>query len=157
MSETLNPLKILLVEDDPGHAVLIKKNLLRSGVTNEIIHFDNGKKVLDFIFGAEGSLNETFSIPRYLVLLDLNLPIIDGYQVLETLKIDARTRHIFIIILTTTTNDLEIKRCYDSGCNIYLSKPVKYEKFAEAVQKLGLLLAFVDTPKGSLTEIQERI
>jgi len=158
MKENIFPaITIILVEDDPGHALLIKKNLLRAGIVNEIIHLDNGKKAIDFIFSEIMNEKPGLSMPHYLMLLDLNLPIIDGYRVLETLKTDARTRHIPIIVLTTTGNDMEVRRCYESGCNIYLVKPVKYEKFADAIQKLGMLLSFINAPESGQVQITAKI
>jgi len=158
MKENISPeITIVLVEDDPGHALLIKKNLLRAGIINEIIHLDNGKKAIDFIFREIAEEKVGIQLPHYLILLDLNLPIVDGYQVLETLKTDARTRHIPVIMMTTTGNDIEVRRCYESGCNMYLVKPVKYEKFAEAIQKLGLLLAFINTPESGQLRIEAKL
>ncbi len=82
------------------------------------------------------------------MLLDLNLPRLDGYQVLTRLKADERTRHIPIIILTTTDEPQEIERCYALGCNVYVTKPVEYDEFAEAIRKLGLFLSIVKIPVG---------
>jgi CheY-like chemotaxis protein len=134
---------ILMVEDDPGHARLIEKNLRRSGIMNELINFDNGRAVLDYFF--KGSINADIH-EKTLILLDLNLPEIDGFEVLEKLKGDERTKKIPIIILTTTSNPKEIDRCYQLGCNIYITKPVDYLNFSEALSKLGMMLAVVKIP-----------
>ncbi len=107
--------------------------------------FTNGKDVLEF-FDSKG--DEDVS-SRYLVLLDLNLPIIDGFEVLEHLKKNARTAAIPVVILTTTDNPREIDRCYALGCNIYLTKPIGYEAFCEAIKKLGMMLAVVKVPHKS--------
>jgi CheY-like chemotaxis protein len=80
------------------------------------------------------------------MLLDLNLPVLDGYQVLQRMKADERTKCIPVVILTTTDDTREVARCYDLGCNVYLTKPVDYEKFSEAICKLGLFLAVVTVP-----------
>jgi CheY-like chemotaxis protein len=137
---------IYMVEDDEGHARLIEKNLRRAGITNDIVHFDNGRKVIDHLL-TPGSKSQH---PQgTLILLDLNLPEIDGYEVLARLKQDDRTKAIPIIILTTTDNPREIERCYDMGCNVYVTKPVEYEAFSEAIRKLGLLLAIVKLPAGA--------
>jgi CheY-like chemotaxis protein len=134
---------ILMVEDDPGHARLIEKNLRRSGIMNELVHFDDGRAVLDYFFKNDirSDVHE-----KTLVLLDLNLPEIDGFEVLEKLKGDERTKKIPIIILTTTSNPKEIDRCYQLGCNIYITKPVDYLNFSEALSKLGMMLAVVKIP-----------
>lgn len=136
-------IKIVMVEDDEGHARLIEKNLRRSGIMNEFMHFENGREVLEF-FNAEQSREEHHE--KTLVLLDLNLPEIDGFEVLQSLKEDDRTKKIPIIILTTTSNPKEIDKCYELGCNIYITKPVDYQNFSEALSKLGMMLAVVKIP-----------
>jgi CheY-like chemotaxis protein len=135
---------ILMVEDDEGHATLIQKNLRRAGISNIITHFSSGKAVLDHFFGPQNAAAN--NVEQMLMLLDLNLPEVDGYEVLKRMKGDARTRSIPIIILTTTDNPREIDRCYELGCNVYVTKPVDYENFAEAIRKLGLMLAVVKVP-----------
>ena len=138
---------ILLVEDDPGHARLIEKNLRRANVTNEIAFATNGQEALDFLF-CEGEYAKKKRASQMLVLLDLNMPVLDGYQVLERMKADKRTKRIPVIILTTTDDPREVSRCYELGCNVYITKPVDYEQFAEAMRKLGLFLLVVMIPNG---------
>jgi CheY-like chemotaxis protein len=138
---------ILIVEDDPGHARLIEKNLLRSGISNAISAVADGQQALDFLFG-QGAFAGRAAPSPLLVLLDLNMPVLDGYQVLERMKADTRTRRIPVIVLTTTDDPREVSRCYELGCNVYVTKPVDYEKFAEAIGKLGLLLSIVTVPDG---------
>ena len=133
---------LIMVEDDEGHAKLIEKNLRRAGISNDLIHFSNGAQVIDYFFGTKASSDGI--IP--LILLDLNLPEIDGYEILRRLKNDPKTHKIPIIILTTTDNPKEIEKCYELGCNVYMTKPVEYETFAESIRKLGLLLAVVKVP-----------
>mgnify|MGYP003392983443 CR=1 FL=1 len=134
---------LVMIEDDEGHATLIKKNLRRAGIGNKMIHFDNGTSVLDYFFGKE---NGDSTYEKTLVLLDLNLPEVDGYEVLKRLKNSPRTKNIPVIVLTTTDNPKEIDRCYELGCNVYITKPVEYENFTDAIQKLGLMLAVVKVP-----------
>ncbi len=136
---------ILLVEDDAGHARLIEKNLRRSGIANTIVAVAEGQQALDYVF-AEGEYAASTSPRPLLVLLDLNLPGIDGYQVLERMKADARTKRIPVVILTTTDDPREVSRCYELGCNVYITKPVEYEQFSEAVRELGLFLCVVTVP-----------
>jgi CheY-like chemotaxis protein len=142
------PVAILLVEDDPGHARLIERNLRRAHITNEIITLGDGQQAVDYLFKERAYAGATHALPL-LMLLDLNLPQLDGYQVLTRLKADARTRHIPVLILTTTDEPYEIERCYALGCNVYITKPVEYEQFAEAIRKLGLFLSIVQIPVGT--------
>ena len=95
---------ILLVEDDPGHSRLIERNLRRSGISNRIVAADSGRKALEYIFGGE---SESRCSDRLLVLLDLNMPDVGGYEVLKRMKEDERTRHIPVVILTSTDDDRE--------------------------------------------------
>jgi CheY-like chemotaxis protein len=132
---------ILLVEDDPGHARLIEKNLRRANLTNDIVHVSDGQQAVDYLFGNGRP-------PSLLVLLDLNLPVFDGYQVLERMRNDERTKRIPAIILTTTDDIREVSRCYELGCNVYVTKPVDYEQFCDAIRKLGLFMAVLMIPDG---------
>jgi CheY-like chemotaxis protein len=138
MPDTSN-VTILLVEDDPGHARLIEKNLRRANITNDIVKATDGQQAVDYLFGNGRALS-------LLVLLDLNLPVLDGYQVLERMKADERTKRIPVIILTTTDDSREVSRCYELGCNVYITKPVDYEQFSEAIRKLGLFMAVLMVP-----------
>ena len=136
---------ILLVEDDPGHAVLIEKNLRRGGIANAIVAVDDGQKAVDFLLKRNGYQDDTHSTPL-VILLDLNLPVLDGYQVLKIIKNDEHTKNIPVIILTTTDNPAEVAKCYELGCNVYVTKPVEYEAFSRAIQNLGLLLSIIKVP-----------
>ena len=146
MSKT-HDVTILLVEDDPGHARLIEKNLRRSNLMNGIVKVGNGQQALDYLF-SEGHYTGSERASSLLVLLDLNMPVLDGYQVLERMKADERTKHIPVIILTTTDDAREVSRCYDLGCSVYVTKPVEYEQFTQAVRNLGLFLSIVTVPDG---------
>jgi CheY-like chemotaxis protein len=136
---------ILLVEDDPGHARLIEKNLRRSNVANNIVTLNDGQQAIDYLYGNGKYETAGYTLPL-LILLDLNMPVLDGYQVLERIKADDRTRRIPVIILTTTDDAREVARCYQLGCNVYVTKPVDYHQFSEAIQKLGLFLSVVTLP-----------
>ena len=132
---------ILLVEDDPGHARLIEKNLRRSNIANKIVHVSDGQQAIDYLFDDECP-------PSLLVLLDLNMPVLDGYQVLERIKADERTKRTPVVVLTTTDDAREVSRCYNLGCSVYMTKPVNYPQFSEAIRKLGLFLSVVTVPAG---------
>ncbi len=135
------PVKILMVEDDHGHAKLIEKNIRRANISNEIVHFDAGQPALDFLFS-----DETLANGPLLILLDLNLPDMQGTDILAEVKRDERLRRAPVVVLTTTDDKTEIQRCYDLGCNVYITKPVDYESFAAAIRQLGLFLSVMQAP-----------
>jgi CheY-like chemotaxis protein len=139
------PVTILLVEDDPGHARLIEKNVRRAGVSNAIVPFSDGTSLLAHLFGEDGDGRRTAVAP-ILVLLDLNLPDMGGTDILARIKADERLRRTPVIVLTTTDDKQEIQRCYDLGCNVYITKPVDYDAFATAIRQLGLFLAVMQVP-----------
>jgi CheY-like chemotaxis protein len=136
---------ILLVEDDDGHALLVEKNLRRAGLSNGFLRLKDGPEALDYFFNAEGSpAREKFE--SLVVLLDVNMPRVSGVDVLKKLKENDITSAIPIIMLTTTDDPREIERCYDYGCNLYITKPVEYEAFIEAVRRLGFFLQIIKVP-----------
>lgn len=143
---THEPITILLVEDDAGHARLVTKNLRRGGFVNDIIHLTNGQQALDLIY-SQGAYADIPRPEHLLLLLDLNMPILDGYQVIERLKSDECMQTIPIIILTTTDDSREVQRCYELGCNIYITKPVEYTQFTMAIRELGLFLNVITVPQ----------
>lgn len=137
---------ILVVEDDPGHARLIERNLRYSNIANEIVKLGDGQEALDYLFG-EGKYAHVERSLAVLVLLDLNLPVLDGFQVLQRMRADDRTKHIPVIMVTSSDDTQDVTRCYELGCNVFLTKPVvDYEQFAEAIRKLGLFLSVVTVP-----------
>jgi CheY-like chemotaxis protein len=140
------PVTIVIVEDDPGHARLIERSLRRAHITNEMVILRDGQEALDYLF-PEPFVPESPDLPS-LMLLDLGLPEVDGYTVLERVKRDERTQHIPVIILTTVDVPAEIERCYALGCNIYITKPVEETKFLEAIRQLGLCMSIVPIPTG---------
>ena len=142
-----NQVVILLVEDDPGHARLIEKNLRRAGIMNRMIHLDDGQKAVDFRFSQGDYANQERPSPL-LVLLDLNLPGVPGTQILRHMKENETTRRVPVVILTTTEDSREVSKCYELGCNIYITKPVDYEQFSQAIQQLGFFLSVVKFPNG---------
>ncbi len=139
---------ILLVEDDPGHARLIEKNLRRSNISNKIITFHSGESALDYLFKA-GKYKDSSHASPVLVLLDLNLPGMDGYQILQQMKQDERTKQIPVVVLTTTDDTREVTKCYNLGCNMYITKPIDYTQFSQAIRKIGMFLSVVTVPNGA--------
>jgi CheY-like chemotaxis protein len=131
---------IVLAEDDPGHARLIEKNL-RQVIANKLVRFSDGQQALDYLRHAEQAHRQ------HLLLLDLNMPGMDGYQVLRHLKADPRTVLVPVIVLTTTDDPAEIQRCYELGCNAYVVKSADYEQFTLAMRRLGLFLTISRMPQ----------
>ena len=140
------PVTIIMVEDDEGHARLIEKNIRRAGVNNEILPFTNGTDALAFLFGADGSGLESAG-RHFLILLDLNLPDMTGLDILEKVKANPHTRRSPVVVLTTTDDSREIQRCYDLGANVYITKPVSYDGFANAIRQLGLFFSVMQVPQ----------
>lgn len=145
---TQKAITIILVEDDPGHARLIEKNLKRIRIIDKIIILENGKEALNYIFSRTECRDRRALYPCIL-LLDLNLPVLDGFQVLKRIKEDNRTKQFPVIMLTTTDSPTEISKCYELGCNIYITKPLNYQEFSETIRNIGLLLSIVKFPDGS--------
>lgn len=146
MTNTGEAVRIVMIEDDAGHARLIERNIRRAGVNNEIIPFTTGTDALTYVFGADGS-GEVSSKRHLLVLLDLNLPDMTGVSILEKIKANEHTRRIPVVVLTTTDDEREIKRCYDLGANVYITKPVDYDSFSNAIRQLGLFFSVIQVPE----------
>lgn len=139
------PLVIVLAEDDEGHASLVQRNLKRAGIANEIVHVQDGRQALDYV-RREGDFSTRPPAGFLLLVLDINMPRVDGVEVLRRIKADERTSKIPVIMLTTTDDPREVERCYELGCSVYITKPVEYDSFVEAVRRLGLLLQIVKIP-----------
>lgn len=139
------PVTLIMIEDDEGHARLIERNIRRAGVQNEIIPFMDGGGALDYLLGTDRSGQANIG-RQILILLDLNLPDISGIDILRELKENPHTRRSPIIVLTTTDDQREIQRCYDLGANVYVTKPVNYEAFSNAVIQLGLVFSIIQIP-----------
>lgn len=136
---------IIMVEDDEGHARLIEKNIRRAGVTNDIKSFADGTSALDFLLGSDRTGKANSGHPM-LVLLDLNLPDMTGVDILKVIKENEHLRRTPVVVLTTTDDQREIQRCYDLGCNVYITKPVNYEGFSNAIRQLGLFFTVIQVP-----------
>jgi CheY-like chemotaxis protein len=144
MTETMKSL-LVLVEDDPGHALLVEMNI-RSVLPNiDILKAEDGQIALDMVYKIIAQQSDI----QLLILLDLNLPTVDGYQVLQTLKSKQETRAIPVFILSSTDDTREIERCYALGCNGYLQKSIEYPTFAASIQRLAQLISIMQLPRAS--------
>ncbi|MBU0716163.1 MAG: response regulator [Verrucomicrobia bacterium] len=137
---------ILIAEDDEGHAELIMEQLRSAGVSNEIIRFQDGQELWDYLM-AEGRRTSPYDGHGFLLLLDIVMPRLDGLEILRRIKTDKQWHNLPIIMLTTTDDPREIESCYTLGCNCYITKPMEYERFTEMLKRLGLFLMVVQTPK----------
>ncbi len=144
MSAT-TPVTIIMIEDDEGHARLIERNIRRSGVHNEIVPFRTGTAALDYLLGSDGK-GLHHKGRALLILLDLNLPDMSGIEILRQIKDNKCLKTAPVVVLTTTDDSEEIKRCYELGCNVYITKPVHYESFANAIRQLGLFFSVIQVP-----------
>jgi CheY-like chemotaxis protein len=139
------PVTIIMIEDDEGHARLIERNIRRAGVNNDIIPFTNGTAAVNYLFGRDGTgLGQKGQV--LLILLDLNLPDMTGIEILRRVKQNKYLKCAPVVVLTTTDDSQEIKRCYELGCNVYITKPVNYESFANAIRQLGLFFSVIQVP-----------
>lgn len=140
MKSTYEKIIILIAEDDDGHAELIIEGLRDSGVMNEIIRFSNGKEAWEFLSDKKVNTKEKTS---YLLLLDINMPKMDGIEVLSRIKSNPDLQHIIVIMLTTTDDPREVAKCYELGCNVYVTKPIDFIKFTETLKQLGLFIQII--------------
>jgi len=137
-------MELLVVDDDAGHAELVRRNLVRAKILMRTTAIDNGADALDYVrrLGPYADRPES----HLLVLLDLRMPGMDGLEVLRRLKGDPATRPIPVVVLTTSDDPREVRECYELGCSCFIRKPVDAEQFIEAIRRLGLFLAIISVP-----------
>jgi CheY-like chemotaxis protein len=142
----MNPLPTILVaDDDEGHAILIRENLEIAGLKNPIEHFRDGQAILDFLFERDGKTPRSRD-GAFLVLLDIRMPKVDGVEVLRRIKANPVLKKLPVIMLTTTDDSREVERCHILGCNEYIQKPVDYDRFTKAIQRLGSFVGLMLIP-----------
>ena len=130
--------EIILVEDNPSDADLIKRALNKNNVANKILHLKDGQEVLQYLFGEGQWKGRTTANTPKVILLDLKMPKVSGIEVLKKIKSNDETRSIPVVILTSSKEDPDIKECYKLGVNSYVVKPVGFEDFSRTVAQLGL-------------------
>ena len=136
---------ILLVEDNPMDEELTIRAFQKCNSVNQIVVVRDGAEALDYLLAADAAR----ALPQ-LILLDLNLPKIDGLEVLRRIRADARTRLLSVVILTSSGEESDIVRGYDLGANGYVRKPVDFVQFAETVRQLGLYWLIINEPPPTL-------
>ena len=132
------PIRILLVEDNPSDAEMTMRALRKNKIANKIVHLKDGAEALDFIFATGEYKGRNMGNKPKVILLDLKMPKVDGIEVLRKVKSDERTKTIPIVILTSSKEDPDIRKCYELGVNSYIVKPVGFENFTKTVSELGL-------------------
>lgn len=133
-----NEVEILFVEDSIDDATLTIRALTKSGFTNKLLHVKDGAEALDFIY-CKGlyALRKSKEHPK-LILLDLKMPKVTGVEVLEKIKSDPELKFIPVVVLTSSKEDTDIKKCYSMGANSYIVKPVDSDNFFSAIKEIGL-------------------
>jgi two-component system, response regulator len=134
-----NSVEVLLVEDNVNDAELTMRELKKHHLANACYHAKDGEEALDFIFATgkfEGLRN--VGAPTKLVLLDIQMPKVNGIEVLQRIKSDERTKSTPVVMLTSSKEDPDIQRCYKLGANSYIVKPVNFENFSGAIKNIGL-------------------
>lgn len=140
----MNPeAEIILIEDNISDADLVMRVLKKSNLVNNVLNLQDGQQALDYIFGNS---QNRMRIPPKLILLDLKMPKVNGLEVLEKLKTSELTKSIPVVILTSSVEDPDLKRCYQLGANSYVVKPVAFDDFIKAISQVGLYWMLVNVP-----------
>ena len=139
------PGRILLVEDDPNDIELTLSALTESRLANEVVVARDGEEALDYLYRRGIHVSRAEANPA-VMLLDLKLPKVDGLEILERVKADPHLRAIPVVVLTSSREEQDLVKSYNSGTNAYVVKPVDFHEFVEAVRELGLFWAVVNHP-----------
>lgn len=137
MNKRNHSAKVLLIEDSPEDAEMIKDALIDTPMSEDAIKWvEDGQEALDYLFQTAANLETNIVLPK-LILLDLKLPKVHGLTVLEKVKSNARLKHIPIVVLTSSQEDVDVREAYERGTNSYIIKPVDFTAFNEAVQQVA--------------------
>jgi len=138
---------VLLVEDNPNDAELAIRQLKKHHLANNLFHVEDGEAALDFLFatGPFTGKQDTLSLPK-VVLMDIQMPKLNGIDVLRKMKSDDRTKRIPVVILTSSNQDPDINTCYELGASSYIVKPVDFERFSTAIRDLGFYWLILNQP-----------
>lgn len=144
---THHTVEILLAEDSLHDAELTIRELKKHNMANNLVHVKDGEEALDFIFGRGKYIDhkDTIHFPK-VILLDIQMPKLNGMEVLKEIKSDPRTQSIPVVILTSSKEHPDVQRCYELGANSYIVKPVNFEGFAESIRNLGFYWLLLNQP-----------
>jgi CheY-like chemotaxis protein len=137
---------ILLVEDNPDDEALTLRALKRNNIKNEVVVAKDGGEALDYLFGTGAYAGRNLNVMPQVVLLDLKLPKVDGFEVLRRLRAAEQTKFLPVVILTTSNEDQDRLKGYGLGANSFVRKPVEFDRFIEAVRQLGLYWLILNEP-----------
>ena len=141
-----NSIDILLIEDNLSDAELTIRELKKNHLANNLFHVKDGEEALDFIFATGKYSSRSIDKPPKIVLLDIQMPKVNGIEVLQKIKSDERTKATPVVILTSSKENPDIKKCYALGANSYIVKPVNFEGFAESIKTLGFYWLLLNQP-----------
>ncbi len=145
----MNPteIEIILVEDNQDDAALTIRALRSKNLFNNILHLKNGQEALDYVYNGTEFDGKKFNDNPKVVLLDLKMPKVNGIEVLEQLKGNEKTKTIPVVVLTSSAEDPDIKKCYELGANSYIVKPVGFDNFSKTVVDLGMYWLVMNQPQ----------
>ena len=143
---TLTSKVILLVEDNANDEELTIRALRKSNIMNKVVVAHDGEEALDYLFGRGQYAGRNLDLMPALVLLDLKLPKVNGMQVLRSLRGNASTKQVPVVILTSSKEDCDVVEGYEQGANSYICKPVDFEKFTDAIGRLGMYWIVLNEP-----------
>jgi CheY-like chemotaxis protein len=135
---TNEAVEIILVEDNMDDAALAIRTLKKQNLANKLVHLKDGAEALDFMFGTGTYEGRNITNTPKVVLLDLKMPKVNGIEVLQKLKSDERTKHIPVVVLTSSAEDPDIRTCYQLGVNSYIVKPLGFDAFTNKITDLGM-------------------
>ena len=136
--------EILLVEDNASDAEMTIHALKQNNLANKLLHVRDGAAALDFIFAKGAFVDRQINNKPKVILLDLKMPKVNGIEVLQKIREDDRTKTIPVVVLTSSKEDPDIKKCYDLGVNSYVVKPVEFDQFQRAISEVGLYWLIVN-------------
>ncbi len=141
---------LLLIEDNKQDEILTLRALKQNGLRNEVVVCRDGVEGLEWLFCTGRYVDRDKTLSPHVVLLDLKLPKVDGHGVLHAIRANLETKRLPVVMLSTSTEESDIAQSYDNGANSYVQKPVSFEKFSEAIQRLGVYWLFTnETPNSN--------